>query len=174
MRKSCQTVIATDHKFDHKQHKTSTFFVRWDPGVGTSTGGLTYSGVKVDPYWKQDRGRECKDGPRYLWRLESDPELVSGERGKSRVDEDDGPSRARQSRHSSTAGLGETVWSKLLVAVHGSGRGNNRSHDDKNAQENCREKRTSIAMRSGGLDLPTRQSGTKREPEAGALWCMCQ
>ena len=44
---------------------------------------------------------------------------------------------AAQSRHSSTAGLEETVWSELLVAVHGSGRGNGRNHDDKNVEKNC-------------------------------------
>ena len=37
----------------------------------------------------------------------------------------------------SAAGLEETVWSERLVAVHGSGRGNGRSHDDENAKENC-------------------------------------
>ena len=52
------------------------------------------------------------------------------------MDEDDGPRRAGQSRHSSTALVDETVWSELLVVVHGSGRGNGRNHD-KNAKENC-------------------------------------
>ena len=70
------------------------------------------------------------------------------------MDEDDGPSHARQGRHPSTAGLEETVWSELLVAVHGIGRGNSRSHNDKNAKENCREQRTPTATRPRRLHLP--------------------
>ena len=42
------------------------------------------------------------DGARYLQDLEPDPELGSDERGKPRVDENDGPCRAGQSPHSST------------------------------------------------------------------------
>ena len=51
------------------------------------------------------------------------------------MDENDGPCRAGQSRHSSTTGLEETLGSALLVAVHGSGRGNGRNNDDKSAEK---------------------------------------
>ena len=54
------------------------------------------------------------------------------------MDENDGPCRAGQSRHSRTAGLEETVWSELLVAVHGSGCGNGRNHDVKSAEKQLR------------------------------------
>ena len=49
-------------------------------------------------------------------KLESDPELVSDERGKSRVDEDDGPRRAKQSR------LPQHRWAGRDSAVGAAGR----------------------------------------------------
>ena len=103
-------------------------------GFPSAAVDLHISGVKVHPQRKQNPGRECKDGPRYLRRLESDPELASDERGKSRVDEDDGPlSQTEPTLQHRWAGRNSVVGAAGRCA--GSGRGNSRNHDDKNAKK---------------------------------------
>ena len=65
---------------------------------------------------------------------------------------------------------GRSCWSLCMaLAVETA-----ESCDDKNAKENCREKRNPITTRRGGLIFPQGKAARRENPEADALWCMCQ
>ena len=174
----------TDQKFDHKQHKRTHSSCAEIPELELRRSGTYPCGwfsssavvglhIPVTELILRSCERDWEDGARYLRELEFDTGLGSDERGKSRVDES-GPCRVGQSRYSSTAGLEETVWSELRGAVYGSGRGNGRNHDDKSAAKTV--EKSVLRLRRGLEDwiFPQGKAARRENPDADALWCMCQ